>query len=673
MSTIQFIMNLRLFLLLVTTVPIGLFAQIAHLKKELAHPEISDIKKAEIYIELSKAYWKEHIDSATLYTDKAYNLAYKTNNREHIARALIQKSILSNYQGNEAEALEYLNKAREIVTKHHFKAIEADLYNKIGLAHRVNTDSALLYYNKSIDLAKELGFRDLVLRNKIRISRLLMHHKEHTELARLYDILIPELESAKNYDGLMEIYTYMSIAFRDLNEEGKSLLYADKAVGLSNKVNDKKLKAFVYGALGSGVKSYFETFEKAEPFLKKSIEYAREINDRQLLTNNRKRMAILHYNNDNFATASEIIDSLLTDTEDPDVFKTKGMILYEQQKYYQANAFYDKAYKLYEKEKAYIQQKVVLQLKLDSKLALLGEEELTHDFLTLDSLMAKIHETDSKNQFFDLETKYHTAEKEAEIQRKELALATSHNRILIISALAILLLGSAGFGIWYMRNRQRRNELEQANRLLELQNSLNATELANLNNQLNPHEIKNLITSIAPDIIAKAPEAYKKMIRLFNVTRASLSDELTQPLDIQVQQAEDYLLLKQSVSAYPWEFEILNDTEDTAIALPRLLLKNMVENAVKHGMKRMKDDGKVILQFSKTSHYLHIIIKDNGPGSDETRTTESTGIGFSTYQKLFRYANGHNAHKASLTFERQSPWTVVEIKVPLDYEFQRKP
>ena len=41
------------------------------------------------------------------------------------------------------------------------------------------------------------------------------------------------------------------------------------------------------------------------------------------------------------------------------------------------------------------------------------------------------------------------------------------------------------------------------------------------------------------------------MIKLFNVTRASLSDKITEPLEIQLQQANDYLELQQSISPYP--------------------------------------------------------------------------------------------------------------------------
>src|SRR5690606_12199878 len=176
------------------------------------------------------------------------------------------------------------------------------------------------------------------------------------------------------------------------------------------------------------------------------------------------------------------------------------------------------------------------------------------------------------------------------------------------------------FGIWYLRNRHKQRELEQQNNLFELQNNLNVTELANINNQLNPHEIKNLITSIAPELITKAPEAYKRMIKLFNVTRASLNNNLTEPLHIQLQQAEDFLHLQQSISPYSWEYEINNEAEDMEnIELPRLILKNMADNAVKYGMKSQKENGMIKVRITRENEDIRITIQDNGPDFDKNK------------------------------------------------------
>lgn len=666
-------MRCLLSLFVIVSMSVETWGNIDSLKQELGRSDLPDGRRVKIYLQLAKAYWGEQLDSAVAYTDHAYVLAKALNNPEDIAKALIRKGILLINTNQTAEAMGYLEQARQIATEHGYQAIASEVYGVIGRiqAGDKQPDSAFFYYNKSMEIAEELGLKEQVLHNKIRISLILLHQKRHEELAALYNTIIPELEEANYYDGLIEIYTYMSLGFRDLDKKEKSLLYAEKALGLANKVTDKKLKALVFGAIGGGVTGYFESFERAEPILRKSVELATAINDPELIRTNRKRLAILHFNNANYEQSALIIDSLLEGSADPDVFKTKGMVLsYHDKKYAEAIKFYEKAYPFYEQDKAYIQQKAILQLKIDNRLALLGDEAFTRDFETLDSLTAMIHDVESKSQFFDLETKYRTAEKETALQRKELELAQSNNRILLVSGITLVLLGGGASGIWFMRNRQRRKELEHANLILELQHNLDATELANLNSQLNPHEIKNLITSIAPELIATAPEAYKTMIKLFNVTRASLSNKLTEPLPVQLQQIDNFLYLQQIISPYQWGFEIENEAGDLDVELPRLLLKNMVENAVKHGMKSVRENGMIRVVVSADNTYLRVRIKDNGVGLTAEKDMHGTGIGFSTYQKLFGFLNTRNDLKASLELRRIDRWTRTEISIPLNYQYK---
>lgn len=660
-------------LVLILCIPLLGEGQISEIRNKLLQGNLSDSEKVNLNLELSKFYWNVNIDSAEFFTKKASLLVKNLINLELRAKTFIQESVLYKYQNNETEALNKLYNAKKIIESNDLQHLKLDLLEKFAFTHSRNTDSALFYLNETIKLGEKLKNKEVVKKSKIRSLLILMHQKKHKELADIYDILIPELEKNQDFEGLMETYTYISLTFRDLNEQEKSLMYAKKAISLDPSVKNKKLRAFVFGALGSGVVSYFETFEKALPYLQKSSQLADIIRDRQLLNNNEKRMSILYYNNNDFKNSTLIIDKLLfqNNSNDPDILKMKGMLLNADKKYAEAIQYYDKAYNLYKQEKAYIQQKAILQLKLDSRMAQIGDEGLTNDFLTLDSLMAKIHDQENKNQFFDLETKYRTAEKEAEIQKKELELIKSKNRIINISALTFLILGTSAFGIGFLRNRQRRKELDFANRILELQNNLNASEISTLNNQLNPHEVKNMISSIAPELIKNAPEAYSKMIRLFNITRASLNNELIESLDIQIQQVEDYLIIQQSMSPYDWEFEInTNELPLDNLSAPRLLLKNMAENAVKHGVKNKTENGKIDIRIDILNNHILITIKDNGPGKTDSPNTFSSGIGFSTYERLFNLMNTHNKEKAQILFSRKNEWTIVEIIIPLKYHYK---
>lgn len=247
-------MRCLLSLFVIVSMSVETWGNIDSLKQELGRSDLPDGRRVKIYLQLAKAYWGEQLDSAVVYTDHAYVLAKALNNPEDIAKALIRKGILLINSNQTAEAMGYLEQARQIATEHGYQAIASEVYGVIGRiqAGDKQPDSAFFYYNKSMEIAEELGLKEQVLHNKIRISLILLHQKRHEELAALYNTIIPELEEANYYDGLIEIYTYMSLGFRDLDKKEKSLLYAEKALGLANKVTDKKLKALVFGAIGGG-------------------------------------------------------------------------------------------------------------------------------------------------------------------------------------------------------------------------------------------------------------------------------------------------------------------------------------------------------------------------------------------------------------------------------------
>lgn len=651
-------------------VPLVALGQISVLKNQLQSKSTSEKEEIRIYNALSELYWENQLDSCIVYTEKAYRLAQKLGSSEDIAKASIRKSVLLINEEKYLDAKKIIKNTIELSTSLKSPLLLAMAYNTLGNTYKKDPDSALIYYQKSIEQAGSYeGSNKMVLQNKIQISRILLHQKKYNELSQLFDSIIPQLVKGKNNDGLMEIYLYMSLAFRDIEMKEKSLFYAEKSLSFSENSDNKRLKTFILSALSSGVLSYFDSFENALPYLNQSIHLALEINDKKLIRTSRKRLAILYYNNDNYLKANNIVNILLTKNTDPDIFDLKGLLLSEEGKYKEANKFFDLAYQMYRQDKAYVQQKKVIISKIYNKLDFWGDKELSQDFDRLDSLTTIIHNTENQEQFFALDTKYRTAEKEAIIHKKNLELEKSKIRTMYSSGVALLILGTSIFVFLFIRNRQQKKELIYHNILLKLNHNLNSLEIANLNSRLNPHEIKNLITSISPDLITKAPEAYKKMIKLLNVTRASLSNKLTESLTPQLKQADDFLKLQQNISPYSWEYHIINKPPESNYELPRLLVKNMVENALKHGISHLKENGKIEVIASKDKSFFKIEIRDNGTGIT-IRNNESTHIGLSTYKNLFKITNQFNQNPASLDIFREADWTVVKILVPFDYKYQ---
>ena len=147
-----------------------LVGQIKEMKDKLEVKGLTDAQKVKIYEALSKAYYGEQLDSSAVYADRSYQLAIKLNSPEDIAKALIRQSILLTNEGDLKKAIEKLKQAENLAKTNQHKEVEAWVYNSLAKSFKNQPDSALHYYNKSLELAKKLKLNDLVLKNKIQIS-----------------------------------------------------------------------------------------------------------------------------------------------------------------------------------------------------------------------------------------------------------------------------------------------------------------------------------------------------------------------------------------------------------------------------------------------------------------------------------------------------------------------
>jgi len=267
------------------------------------------------------------------------------------------------------------------------------------------------------------------------------------------------------------------------------------------------------------------------------------------------------------------------------------------------------------------------------------------------------------------EIKYETELKESQIKTQQLQIEQEKtNKYMAFGGIGFLILLSGGGYVWF-KNQQKQKELHTQNTLFGLRHNINSMELQNLNQQLNPHEIKNLLASISPEIQDKAPESYKKMLQLFNLTKASLnSNSITDSVENQVQQIEGFLSLEKNMLLEPLEYTIDNKIENHQTQIPRLLLKNLVENAIKHGIKGQENGGEIKVILQENNGFINIEIDDTGKGRQHAISLDS-GIGTSTYQKLFATLNPKNKENATFEIIDKEQGTKVEVKIPVDYKY----
>ena len=103
--------------------------------------------------------------------------------------------------------------------------------------------------------------------------------------------------------------------------------------------------------------------------------------------------------------------------------------------------------------------------------------------------------------------------------------------------------------------------------------------------------------------------------------------------------------------------------------LPRLLLKNLVENSVKHGLHGIDKNVLIEIEILLKADYVCVNVSDDGRGFSSDSFNKN-GIGLSTYKKLLETLNIKNKFKAEMTITDNEPGTCVVVRIPLSYTYE---
>ncbi|MGK0364695.1 MAG: two-component system LytT family sensor kinase [Saprospiraceae bacterium] len=162
--------------------------------------------------------------------------------------------------------------------------------------------------------------------------------------------------------------------------------------------------------------------------------------------------------------------------------------------------------------------------------------------------------------------------------------------------------------------RVRENQVELAN----VQTQLSEARLNALKYQLQPHFFFNTLNTISSLMDFDVKDAQKTVARLGNLMRTILEKNAQNaiPLREELSFIKDYLGIEEMrfQDRLTVEYKIQDSVQDAAV--PRLILQPLVENAVKHGLKSVEEDGKICIEaYELPENRIFISVSDNGIGS----------------------------------------------------------
>ncbi len=182
-----------------------------------------------------------------------------------------------------------------------------------------------------------------------------------------------------------------------------------------------------------------------------------------------------------------------------------------------------------------------------------------------------------------------------------------------------------------------------------MENKINELQMINMSNQLNPHFIFNALTAISGLMFKKDSEgANNLLVRFSKLMRLSMQrpDKICWSLYDEFKFVEDYLTLEQSrfPGQFSWQVQY-NESQSKGMEIPRLIVQNHAENALKHGLRHREAGGSLLVEMKKEDGFIQILIEDNGIGRVKARELGTGGTGkglklteeiFALYSKLYQ-------------------------------------
>lgn len=195
-----------------------------------------------------------------------------------------------------------------------------------------------------------------------------------------------------------------------------------------------------------------------------------------------------------------------------------------------------------------------------------------------------------------------------------------------------LILLIAAFVVFMLINFIKKVQRDQLVKKHEDERKVLELQLKSIKNQLHPHFTLNVLNSIGGlyhKDQQKADYYFGKYSKLVRQTLLA-ADKISVPLGEEIEFIRNYLDLEKFRYAARFDYTIVyGDDIILKVMVPRMLIHIFVENAVKHGLRPLKEGGLLEIVVRGTPENVLVHISDNGIGREKALdpTAHSTGMG----------------------------------------------
>ncbi len=231
---------------------------------------------------------------------------------------------------------------------------------------------------------------------------------------------------------------------------------------------------------------------------------------------------------------------------------------------------------------------------------------------------------------------------------------------------------TSGFGMFvdYFRLQMKRQQQEKREQELMLHAS--QSDLKALRAQINPHFLFNALNSIAGLIHRDPGLAEQTVEQLAEVFRYTLKRSETEwvRLGDEMEFVSAYLDVERARFGTRLQVQLDIAPETLEAKIPSMMVQTLAENAIKHGVSRIRGTGKVVIRATLQEGRLKIEVADNGEGFSTSRDPtliedrRGTGFGLKSLQERLR---GYFGQEAQFQVQRDQEQSLTRVSLEMPF------
>ena len=197
-----------------------------------------------------------------------------------------------------------------------------------------------------------------------------------------------------------------------------------------------------------------------------------------------------------------------------------------------------------------------------------------------------------------------------------------------------------------------------------LSEQLAGAQFAALQAQVNPHFLFNTLNTITVHVRDDDRRGAVRIIEhLSEMLRRTLSPNRANEVTLgeELHLVGEYVAIEQARFTDRLRPEMSIDADTTAAVVPSFAVQHLVENAIRHGIAKAPDAGRLLVRSRRIDGMLEVVVEDDGVGIDSSAATP-TGHGIANTRDRLRAMYGDAA--SLVITRREGGGTVATLRVP---------